>query len=110
MGRSKISDTEDQLVQRKNLGILVRMVRAAMGWSMRDLAQHLGWSHTSIAKLEIGTIRLSPSKISELMKLFDNCGVLYVNDVTGIHVSITPDIIHELHKSYGLAWPLNAPD
>lgn len=110
MGRNKINETEDQLNQRKRLGILVRMIRAAMGWSMRDLAQYLGWSHTSIAKLEIGTIRLSIAKTSELIKLFDECGVLYVNDETGIHVSITSELIAELNKTHGLTWPLKAPE
>ena len=107
MGRSKITETDEQISQRKTIGILLRMIRAAMGWSMRDLAHYLGWSHTVIAKLEIGTIRINPAKMEELMALFDTCGVKYKADEKGIHVTIPPEIIQELHKTHGLTWPLD---
>ena len=51
MTRPKIIDSPQQITDRKVLAVLVRTLRAALGWSQKDLAEKLGITNTAIAKV-----------------------------------------------------------
>ena len=93
MTRHKIIDTPEQLSARKTLGILVRTLRASLGWSQRYLGDMTGVTHVAIAKVEMGTIRLLPEKRVKLLALFEQAGVQFQVTPGGITITLRSEVL-----------------
>jgi transcriptional regulator with XRE-family HTH domain len=96
MTRPKIIDSPQQITDRKVLAVLVRTLRAALGWSQKDVAEKLGITNTAIAKVETGTIRLLPDKRERLIAIFQQAGVQFEFSQQGITVSIGTEVLARL--------------
>lgn len=96
MTRPKIIDTPEQIADRKVLAILVRTMRAMLGWSQRDLAEMLGVTHTAIAKVEIAALRLLPDRRERLIAVFEEAGVQFKFAPDGISISLGGEVIAKL--------------
>ena len=96
MTRPKIIDSPQQITDRKVLAVLVRTLRAALGWSQKDLAEKLGITNTAIAKVETGTIRLLPDKRERLLMIFEEAGVQFKFSPKGITLSIGAEVLATL--------------
>lgn len=107
MGRKKILETDEQIRDRKRLAVLIRVLRATLGLSQRDLSIMTGLSFSSVAKLEYGDIRLSAEKLNELFSIFNAAGVEYSYESDAISVRIGPRILEVLYLQRGLTWPLD---
>ena len=105
MARPKIIDTPEQIKDRKVLAILVRTLRASLGWSQRDLAQKLGLTNTAIAKVETALIRLLPENQARLLEVFEQAGAQFQFAPKGITVSLGEKVLARMlaDGSLGLA-------
>lgn len=107
MGRKKITETEEQVHERKRLAVLIRILRATLGVSQRDLSIMTSLSFSSIAKLEYGDIRLNPEKLSELLSIFKAAGVEFSSEADAVTVRVGPNVLEVLYEQHGLAWPID---
>lgn len=107
MSRPKIPETPEQLYERKAFSVLVRMFRGAVGWSQQDLADQLGLSKASIAKLELGIMRLSPENKSALHKLIKETGVKWGFSAGTLTVAAGKNVIGKLDPKKALTLPTN---
>jgi transcriptional regulator with XRE-family HTH domain len=107
MGRNKIVETEGQIRERKRLAVMVRVLRATLGLSQRDLSLITGLSFSAVAKLEYGDIRLNPEKLRELLAVFDAAGVEYSSDDEAISVRIGSQVLERLYLRHGLSWAVD---
>jgi len=104
MGRNKITETLDQIQERKKLAILVRVLRATLGISQRELSVMTGLSFSALAKLEYGDIRLHPDKVKDVFEVFKTAGVEYSSTDEAISVRIGTKVLKKLYKRHGLSW------
>ena len=104
MGRNKITETPDQIQERKKLAILVRVLRATLGISQRELSVMTGLSFSALAKLEYGDIRLDPDKVNDIFGIFKAAGVEYSSTDDAISVRIGTKVLKKLYKRHGLSW------
>ena len=104
MARPKITETKEQINERKKLAIMVRILRATLGISQRDISHMTDLSFSAIAKLEYGDIRLHPDKLQELLKIFDEAGVQYSSQDDAISVRIGTKVLERLYKRHGFSW------
>lgn len=107
MGRKKIAETQEQVRERKRLAVLIRVLRATLGVSQRDLSIMTGLSFSAVAKLEYGDIRLNPEKLAELLAIFTATGVEFGSAADAITVRVGPDVLEVLYGQHGLAWPID---
>jgi transcriptional regulator with XRE-family HTH domain len=59
-------------------GIQVRMGRAAVGWSVRELARNAGVTPNTISRIENGGDALA-STIERLQTALENAGVIFID-------------------------------
>ena len=107
MGRNKIVETEEQIRERKRLAVMLRVLRATLGLSQRDLSLITGLSFSAVAKLEYGDIRLNPEKLRDLLAVFDAAGVEYSSDDEAISVRIGSQVLERLYLRHGLSWAVD---
>ena len=107
MSRPKIPETPEQLYERKAFSVLVRMFRGAVGWSQQDLADQLGLSKASIAKLELGIMRLSPENKAALQKLIKETGVKWGFSAGTLTVAAGKNVIGKLDPKKALSLPID---
>ena len=83
----------------------MRTFRGALGWSQQDLADQLGLSKASIAKLELGIMRLTPENKSALLKLMKATGIKFEMSPTSLSIVVNKDVIKKLDakKAFSLA-------
>jgi transcriptional regulator with XRE-family HTH domain len=96
MARPKIIDTHEQVTDRKVLAILVRTLRASLGWSQHDLAGKLGLTNTAIAKVETANIRLLPGNKARLLEVFEQAGAKFQFSPEGLTVSLGEEVLAKL--------------
>ena len=105
MSRPKIPETSEQLYERRAFAVAVRMFRGAVGWSQQDLADQLGLSKASIAKLELGIMRLAPENKTALQKLIKQTGVRCTISPDGLAVTADGKLIERLNPEKALSLP-----
>jgi transcriptional regulator with XRE-family HTH domain len=105
MSRPRIPETPEQQLERRSLAVLVRTLRACVGWSQKDLAEQLGLSIAAIAKLELGIMRLNLEKRQELLDLFEKAGVKFTHTPTSMSVAVNEDIVKKLDPQKALTLP-----
>ena len=112
MARPKIIDTLEQATDRKVLAILVRTLRASLGWSQHDLAEKLGLTNTAIAKVETANIRLLPGNKARLLEVFEQAGVTFQFAPEGLTVSLGEEVLAKLlaDETLGLRTALMAEE
>lgn len=112
MARPKIIDTLEQATDRKVLAILVRTLRASLGWSQHDLAEKLGLTNTAIAKVETANIRLLPGNRARLLEVFEQAGVTFQFAPEGLTVSLGGEVLANLlaDETLGLRTALMAEE
>ncbi len=59
-------------------GIQVRMGRAAVGWSVRELARNVGVTPNTISRIENGGDALA-STMERLQTALENAGVIFID-------------------------------
>ena len=96
MARPKIIDSPEQITDRKVLAILVRTLRASLGWSQHDLAEKLGLTNTAIAKVETANIRLLPGNRARLLEVFEQAGAKFQFATEGLTVSLDEEVLAKL--------------
>ena len=57
----------------------VRMARAALGWTVRDLAKKAGISANTVSRYENGTDALGDT-LARIRRTFEAAGVLFIDD------------------------------
>ena len=57
----------------------VKMARAALDWSSRDLARTSGVHHNTISNFEIGKYAGKPATMKKLRKALEKAGVEFIN-------------------------------
>ena len=105
MSRPKIPETPEQLQERRTFAVLVRTFRGAVGWSQQDLADQLGLSKASIAKLELGIMRLTPENKSALLKLMKATGIKFEMSPTSLSVFVNRDVLKKLDAKKAFSLP-----
>ena len=105
MSRPKIPETPEQVHERRTFAILVRMFRGAVGWSQQDLADQLGLSKASVAKLELGTMRFAPENQAALINLIHDSGVNFVFSRGSLTVHVDKETIDQLNPEKALSLP-----
>ncbi len=105
MSRPKIPETPEQAHERRTFAIMVRMFRGAVGWSQQDLADQLGLSKASVAKLELGTMRFAPQNQAALVNLIHDCGVKFVFSRGSLSVHVDKEAIAQLNPEKALSLP-----
>lgn len=105
MSRPKIPETCEQAHERRTFAVLVRMFRGAVGWSQQDLADQLGLSKASVAKLELGKMRLVPENHSALINLMHDRGVKSVMSRGSLSVHVDKETIARLDPEKALSLP-----
>lgn len=105
MSRPKIPETPEQAHERRTFAVLVRMFRGAVGWSQQDLADQLGLSKGSVAKLELGTMRFAPENQAALVNLIHNCGVKFAISRGSLSVHVDNQAIAQLDPEKALSLP-----
>ena len=60
-------------------GIQVRMGRAAVGWSVRELARNAGVTPNTISRIENGGDALA-STMERLQTALENAGVIFIDE------------------------------
>ena len=60
-------------------GIQIRMGRAAIGWSVRELARNAGVTPNTISRIENGGDALA-STIERLQTALENAGVIFIDE------------------------------
>ena len=108
MGRPKIIETPVQLRERRWLAVLVRTLRAVVGWSQEDLTVRLGWNRSSLTKYENGQTRLSLDKQETLMALLASTGVVCRRTPRGLTVFVPSTVLEKLDPALGLSLPHKA--
>ena len=106
MSRRKLAETPEQVKERRLFAVLVRSLRACAGWSQKELAQQLGISPASIAKLETGELRINADKKEELLQLFKKTGVNFVYSPISISIVVDEKLISRLDQSTTLTAPI----
>jgi transcriptional regulator with XRE-family HTH domain len=65
----------------------VRMARAALNWSVRDLAEATGLHRNTITNLEVGRYAGDPQTLSRIEKVLTRAGVEFTNgDQPGVRL------------------------
>ena len=105
MSRPKIPETPEQLQERKTFAVLVRTFRGAVGWSQQELADQLGLSKASIAKLELGIMRLTPENKTALLKLMKATGIKFEMSPTSLSVLVNKDVLKKLDPKQAFSLP-----
>jgi transcriptional regulator with XRE-family HTH domain len=59
------------------------MARAALNWSVRDLAQASGLHRNTISNIEVGRYSGDPATIALLMKALTDAGVEFIKENGG---------------------------
>jgi transcriptional regulator with XRE-family HTH domain len=77
-------------------GVQVRMARAALGWSVSDLADHSGVSVSTIKRLENDTLHSSRTVANTraIQQALESAGIEFVgtpSDAPGVRLRGTPD-------------------
>jgi transcriptional regulator with XRE-family HTH domain len=93
------------LQQRKTFAVLVRTFRGAVGWSQQELADQLGLSKASIAKLELGIMRLTPENKAALLKLMKATGIKFEMSPTSLSIVVNKDVPKKLDAKRSLSLP-----
>ena len=83
------------------------VIAAKDGWSQQDLADQLGLSKASIAKLEMGIMRLSPENKAALQKLIKETGVEWGFSAGTLTVAAGKNVIGKLDPKKALSLPTN---
>ena len=105
MSRPKIPETPEQLQERRTFSVLVRTFRGAVGWSQQELADQLSLSKASIAKLELGIMRLTPENKSALLKLMKATGIKFEMSATSLSVFVNKDVLKKLDAKKAFSLP-----
>lgn len=105
MSRPKIPETSEQAHERRTFAIMVRMFRGAVGWSQQDLADQLGLSKGSVAKLELGTMRFARENQAALINLISDSGVKFVISKGALSVHVDKEAIAQLDPDKALSLP-----
>ena len=105
MSRPKIPETPEHLQERKTFAVLVRTFRGAVGWSQQELADQLRLSKASIAKLELGIMRLTPENRKALLKLMKTTGIKFEMSPTSLSVFVNKDVLKKLDAKKAFSLP-----
>ena len=105
MSRPKIPETHEQAHERRTFAIMVRMFRGAVGWSQQDLADQLGLSKGSVAKLELGAMRFAPENRATLINLIHDSGVKFIMARGSLAVHVDKEAIAQLDPEKALSLP-----
>ena len=105
MSRPKIPETLEQLQERRTFAVLVRTFRGAVGWSQQELADQLGLSKASIAKLELGIMRLTPENKKALLKLMKATGIKFEMSPTSLSIFVNKDVLKRLDAKKAFSLP-----
>ena len=105
MSRPKIPETPEQLQERRTFAVLVRTFRGAVGWSQQELADQLDLSTASIAKLELGIMRLAPENKAALLKLMKTTGIKFEMSPTSLSVFVNKDVLKKLDAKKAFSLP-----
>jgi transcriptional regulator with XRE-family HTH domain len=61
----------------------VRMARAALGWTVRDLADATGLHRNTITNLEVGRYAGDPETLSNIKSVLEAAGVEFIDENGG---------------------------
>jgi transcriptional regulator with XRE-family HTH domain len=65
----------------------VRMARAALNWTVRDLARATGLHRNTISNIEVGRYAGDPESLRAIEKVFSRAGVEFTNgDQPGVRL------------------------
>jgi transcriptional regulator with XRE-family HTH domain len=76
-----------------------------VGWSQQELADQLGLSKASIAKLELGIMRLTPENKAALLKLMKATGIKFEMSPTSLSVLVNKDVLKKLDPKQAFSLP-----
>jgi DNA-binding XRE family transcriptional regulator len=61
----------------------VRMARAALEWTVRDLAEATGLHRNTITNLEVGRYAGDPETLSNIKGVLETAGILFIDENGG---------------------------
>jgi transcriptional regulator with XRE-family HTH domain len=61
----------------------VRMARAALNWTVRDLAEAAGLHRNTVTNIEVGRYAGDPETLSIIKKVFEVAGVEFIEENGG---------------------------
>ena len=107
MSRLKIMETQKQIITRKRLSVMIRLLRASLGLTQRQLAKAAGLSFSAVAKVERGELRLSDATLSTLLSIFNHDGLFFHQKEDEIKVTLSHGFLKTLYGYRYLAVPLD---
>ena len=54
-----------------------RMARAALNWSLRELAEHSGLGLATVSRFEVGTSQMTRANLDTLRRAFEAAGITF---------------------------------
>lgn len=105
MSRPKRPEDPEKIMERRVFAVLVRTLRASLGWSQKDVAEQLGLSVAAVAKLELSNMRLTPENHAALIRLFEQTGVNFAYGPKSITLALNEDILSRLDAAKALSLP-----
>ena len=61
----------------------VRMARAALNWTVRDLAKAAGLHRNTITNIEVGRYTGDPSTLAVIESVLKNAGIIFIEENGG---------------------------
>ena len=61
----------------------VRMARAALNWTVRDLAEATGLHRNTVTNLEVGRYAGDPETLSNIKRVLEKAGVEFIDENGG---------------------------
>jgi transcriptional regulator with XRE-family HTH domain len=105
MSRPKRPEDPEKIMERRVFAVLVRTLRASLGWSQKDVAAQLGLSVAAVAKLELSLMRLTPDNHTALVTLFRETGIHFTYGPKSIAIALDEDVLTRLDPAEGLSLP-----
>jgi DNA-binding XRE family transcriptional regulator len=72
----------------KHFGRQVEAARALLRWSRATLADRACISPDTILRLELGRLRPHQATVAQIIRVLDDCGVVFVDDRDGFGVKL----------------------
>ena len=104
MARPKIIETKKQIQNRHRQSITLRVLRAAFGFTQKDLALHTGVSYSTIAKFERGDLKISEETHQRLIAFFEGKGVRFSHHGNEVSFTLSAPFMTSLYLQRHLIW------
>jgi transcriptional regulator with XRE-family HTH domain len=70
-----------------------KMARAALGWSIREAAEHAGLGVATVARFEAGIAQPTKANLAAMRRAYEHAGIAFIDDDEGSGIKLAKGII-----------------